>query len=102
MNFEKAFDISSRIVTCQIVAALIQSSPKIASCFEPSDLDAFQSLYSLAVSSFFASHKSTINTIKDFQNNSSFYINYYKKEWGEKGKLEIRVKFFRIILYIKK
>ena len=100
-NFEKAIDIGLRIPACQIVNALIQSSPKTASYFEPSELDAFQSLYSLAVSSFFASHKSTIKIIKHFQNNISVRINNSKKNWEEKGKLEINVKFFLFNYFIK-
>ena len=88
-----------RITTCQIVSALIQSSPKIASCFEPSELVAFQSLYSLVASSFFASHRTAIDIIKHLD--ISLYIKNYKKRWEEKGKLGINVKFFLFNYFIK-
>ena len=86
-----------RIVACQIVSALIQSSPKIASCFEPSELDAFQSLYSLAASSFFTSHRTAIYSINDI----SLFVKRFKKRWEEKGKLEINVQFFLFNYFIK-
>ena len=100
-NLEKAYDISVRIVTCQLLTALIQSSPKIASYFEPSDIMNIQSLYSLASSSFYASHASAIDAIDHFHNDFSLYVIRYT-EWEECwGKLAIDVKFFLFNYFIK-
>ena len=92
-NYEKSADISLRIVACQIFAALIQSSPKIASYFEPSDIKNIQSLCSLAISSFYTSHAGAIPIITISQNDIPLLVKKYKNSWEQSVKLKIYVGF---------